>query len=212
MGAKQERRLPEIPRCLGRAGGTRPREPWPSKMPALAFAGECRPARPPRGPPPVAQLFDSSRSRSDCSGGDSSTTGWLILYFPLAQLPRSSHRQRSLQKGKCRSFPKSVGVLQMGQRHLMIREYRKGGGPQIPSVCFLCGTATRSAREGGFQARMGRGLLTGVRQGRRERPGACHSITRPTKSYSLASVISTTASVPGGGSSLTSSTPTNSVR
>ena len=49
-----------------------------------------------------------------------SLTGEEITYPPLAYLPRSISRQRSLQKGKSPSVA-FVGFLQIGQRSLMGR-------------------------------------------------------------------------------------------
>jgi len=46
---------------------------------------------------------------------DSSSTGSLTMYFSLAQLPRSSKRQRSLQNGNSASVAESVGFRQIGQ-------------------------------------------------------------------------------------------------
>jgi hypothetical protein len=40
--------------------------------------------------------------------------GTAILYFPIAQLPRSRSRQRALQKGNSAVVSESVGSLQMG--------------------------------------------------------------------------------------------------
>src|ERR1019366_677882 len=47
-----------------------------------------------------------------------SSTGDEITYAPLAHLPRSIRRQRSLQKGKSASAD-FTGFLQIGQRSLM---------------------------------------------------------------------------------------------
>ena len=49
-----------------------------------------------------------------------SVTGDVITYPPLAHLPRSSRRQRSLQKGKSGS-PDFTGFLQIGQRSFRAR-------------------------------------------------------------------------------------------
>jgi len=48
-----------------------------------------------------------------------SVTGDEMTYPPLAHLPRSIRRQRSLQKGKSGSAA-FVGFLQIGQRSLMV--------------------------------------------------------------------------------------------
>ena len=48
------------------------------------------------------------------------STGDEITYAPLAHLPRSIKRQRSLQKGKSASAA-FAGFLQIGQRSLMVR-------------------------------------------------------------------------------------------
>src|SRR5579872_1371020 len=48
------------------------------------------------------------------SGSDSSIMGTAILYFPIAQLPRSRSRQRALQKGNSAVVSESTGSLQMG--------------------------------------------------------------------------------------------------
>ena len=56
---------------------------------------------------------------------DSSSTGSLTTYFSLAQLPRSSRRQRSLQNGNSASVAESVGFRQIGQWCLTRRAYRK---------------------------------------------------------------------------------------
>ena len=60
----------------------------------------------------------SERSASDCGSNSSavSFTGEEITYCPLAHLPRSMVRQRSLQKGKSAS-PFLTGFLQIGQRN-----------------------------------------------------------------------------------------------
>jgi hypothetical protein len=57
---------------------------------------------------------------------DSSNAGWLITYFSLAQLPRSSSRHRSLQNGKSALVSESVGLLQMGHPRVIQGAYRKG--------------------------------------------------------------------------------------
>src|SRR5580693_9512266 len=54
------------------------------------------------------------------SGSDSSIMGTAILYFPMAQLPRSRSRQRALQKGNSADVSESVGSLQMG--HFSFKE------------------------------------------------------------------------------------------
>lgn len=68
-----------------------------------------------------------SYSSSGSVGGESawksssvSRTGDEITYLPLAQLPRSIVRQRSLQKGNSGSGA-ATGFLQMGQRRLTVR-------------------------------------------------------------------------------------------
>lgn len=61
------------------------------------------------------------------SGEDSSNTGSEILYFSLAQLPRSVKRQRSLQKGKSLPVAVSVGFWQMGHLHSMAGLRRESG-------------------------------------------------------------------------------------
>lgn len=48
-----------------------------------------------------------------------------MVYFPVAQLPRSSRRHRSLQNGKSASVSESVGFLQIGQCRFIQRAYRK---------------------------------------------------------------------------------------
>ena len=48
------------------------------------------------------------------SGSDSSIMGTAILYFPVAQLPRSRSRQRALQKGNSADVSESTGCLQIG--------------------------------------------------------------------------------------------------
>jgi hypothetical protein len=63
---------------------------------------------------PERQFSRSSASRRRASGGkssgtDSSITGSLILYFSLAQLPKSVSLHRSLQKGKSGDDSESVG-------------------------------------------------------------------------------------------------------
>jgi hypothetical protein len=63
----------------------------------------------------------------DASGIDSSITGSLILYFSLAQLPRSINLQRSLQKGKSAEDSESVGFRQIGHRHFIRQEYSRIG-------------------------------------------------------------------------------------
>ena len=54
------------------------------------------------------------------TASSASVTGDEITYPPLAHLPRSIRRQRSLQKGKSGSVA-FVGFLQIGQRSLMER-------------------------------------------------------------------------------------------
>src|ERR1019366_4340560 len=66
-------------------------------------------------PCPLSGLIFHS---SSCGGG-SSAPG--ITYLPVAQLPRSMMRQRSLQKGKSGS-PGATDFLQMGQ--VIIRRLR----------------------------------------------------------------------------------------
>src|ERR1700732_2893473 len=61
----------------------------------------------------------SSRLRS-LMASSASLTGDEITYPPLAHLPRSIRRQRSLQKGKSASVA-FVGFLQIGHRSLMER-------------------------------------------------------------------------------------------
>jgi len=51
---------------------------------------------------------------------DVSCTGDEITYVPLAHLPRSMVRQRSLQKGNSAS-PLLTGFLQMGHRRFKVR-------------------------------------------------------------------------------------------
>jgi len=48
------------------------------------------------------------------SGSDSSIMGTAILYFPVAQLPRSRSRQRALQNGNSAVVSESTGCLQIG--------------------------------------------------------------------------------------------------
>src|SRR6185369_8809522 len=48
------------------------------------------------------------------SGSDSSIMGTAILYFPVAQFPRSCSRQRSLQNGNSGLVSESTACLQMG--------------------------------------------------------------------------------------------------
>jgi hypothetical protein len=62
---------------------------------------------------PIAAL----RSRTPSSA---SVTGEAITYAPLAHLPRSMMRQRSLQKGKSASVLFTF-FLQIGQRSLTMR-------------------------------------------------------------------------------------------
>jgi hypothetical protein len=58
---------------------------------------------------------------------DSSMIGSLILYFSLAQLPRSVSRQRSLQKGKSGDDSESTGFRQIGHCHFISQEYLRTG-------------------------------------------------------------------------------------
>jgi len=67
----------------------------------------------------ISQRYFSSASDLGLSGVDSSITGSLITYFSLAQLPRSSDLQRSLQNGNSACASESVGLRQIGQRHFM---------------------------------------------------------------------------------------------
>lgn len=43
-----------------------------------------------------------------------------MVYFSVAQLPRSCSWQRSLQNGNSASVAESVGFLQMGQRCFIV--------------------------------------------------------------------------------------------
>src|SRR5260221_14597277 len=90
-----------------------------------APSGDNRGQRPSRSPAKCAAcaLHYSSSSEgsgwarsfvSVSSGSDSSIMGTAILYFPVAQLPRSRSRQRALQKGNSAVLSESVGSLQMG--------------------------------------------------------------------------------------------------
>src|ERR1700722_9457076 len=54
------------------------------------------------------------------SKSESSKAGSLIVYFSVAQLPKSCNWQRSLQNGNSASVAESVGFLQMGQRCFMV--------------------------------------------------------------------------------------------
>src|SRR5690242_7121678 len=64
--------------------------------------------------PPSVFLRDCSSAMLSSSSG--SVIGVEITYPPLAHLPRSIRRHRSLQKGKC-SDPVSTSVRQVGQRN-----------------------------------------------------------------------------------------------
>src|SRR4029077_14067869 len=64
--------------------------------------------------------FPSSSGMSSRTASSASATGDEITYAPLAHLPRSIRRQRSLQKGKSVSVA-FVGFLQIGHRSLMGR-------------------------------------------------------------------------------------------
>jgi len=55
-----------------------------------------------------------------CSKSLMSCTGEDTTYFPLAHLPRSMSRQRSLQKGKS-SAPTATLLLQIGHFTLTLR-------------------------------------------------------------------------------------------
>src|SRR5450631_2304918 len=68
-------------------------------------------------------LHDSSSGSSGLRSrmaSSASVTGEEITYWPLAHLPRSMRRQRSLQKGKSASVL-LTDFLQMGQRSLTVR-------------------------------------------------------------------------------------------
>jgi hypothetical protein len=56
---------------------------------------------------------------------DSSNAGELITYFSLDQLPRSSKRQRSLQKGNSADDSESTSLLQIGQERFISTAYSK---------------------------------------------------------------------------------------
>src|SRR5208282_3552836 len=86
----------------------------------------CRPNRgilPPRRGSGIGRIHQSpsSSSRLSCrTASSASATGDEITYPPLAHLPRSINRQRSLQKGKSASVA-CAGFLQIGQRSLIER-------------------------------------------------------------------------------------------
>jgi hypothetical protein len=61
-----------------------------------------------------------SAAAPSSSNSESSNAGSLIVYFSVAQLPRSCSWQRSLQNGNSASVAESVGFLQMGQRCFMV--------------------------------------------------------------------------------------------
>jgi hypothetical protein len=65
------------------------------------------------------QFLSSSDSWLESSVDAWSITGSLITYFPLAQAPRSSSLQRSLQNGNSSFASESVGLRQMGQWNFM---------------------------------------------------------------------------------------------
>lgn len=109
--------------CLVRPGYNPRRMPWRKKKIATAFVLEQRER---------IQFFRSCGGEGSCelesdsdidlgidSDIDSSEAGSEILYFSLAQFPRSVKRQRPPQKGKSLSFSESVGLRQMGQCHFM---------------------------------------------------------------------------------------------
>src|SRR5215467_5935419 len=62
-----------------------------------------------------SRLLPCPDSRSSNTSG--SRTGELILYAPLAHLPKSIFRQRSLQKGKSSSLSVTI-VRQVGHRRI----------------------------------------------------------------------------------------------
>src|ERR1700693_1596481 len=85
-----------------------------------------RPSRPQSRGGACASRYSSSEDSgwvrsfgSISSGSDSSIMGTAILYFSLAQLPRSRSRQRALQKGNSADVSESVGSLQMGHFSFM---------------------------------------------------------------------------------------------
>src|SRR5580704_11499395 len=65
------------------------------------------------------QFLSSSASWLGVSELDSSIAGSLITYFSLAQAPRSSSLQRSLQNGNSALASESVGLRQIGQWNVM---------------------------------------------------------------------------------------------
>ena len=71
------------------------------------------------GPWASDQFRSSSAFWLEFSEEDSSITGSLITYFSLAQAPRSSSLQRSLQNGKSELESESVGLRQMGHWNFM---------------------------------------------------------------------------------------------
>src|SRR6266853_6499740 len=82
----------------------------------------------------------ASVSRSSSSSSVSSKTGSDTTYFSLAQAPRSSRRQRSLQNGKFLSSSESVALLQIGQRCFMTESYPKtrSAAPVVMRWSFSC--------------------------------------------------------------------------
>src|ERR1700678_3835371 len=64
----------------------------------------------------VREWVGESAAEPSSSNRESSKAGSLIVYFSVAQLPRSCSWHRSLQNGNSASVAESVGFLQMGQR------------------------------------------------------------------------------------------------
>ncbi len=95
---------------------------WPRRGTVLPLDGKVGP-RGARGGGSVIGLHDSSSGSSGLRSliaSSESVTGEEITYWPLAHLPRSMVRQRSLQKGKSGSVL-LTDFLQMGQRSLTVR-------------------------------------------------------------------------------------------
>jgi hypothetical protein len=97
-----------------------------------------------------SSAFRPGTPRSDSSGADSSITGSLILYFSLAQFPKSNKRQRSLQKRKSGDVSESVGLRQMGQFRFTTKAYRGIAISREPEAILY-----------GFDARMGNSIFVG---------------------------------------------------
>ncbi len=119
----------------------------------------------------VQEWARASVAEPSSSKSESSKAGSLIVYFSVAQLPRSCNWQRSLQNGNSASVAESVGFLQMGQRCFMV-----WAKTNTKSFCY-----GKQQVETKSYARIGNG--EGTNAGREVAAlGISNSVTRPIKS------------------------------